>query len=197
MCITDEAVVANLVHVIRELVRLGTAMPIERQVGRHSRTTAICALARVERMHSRNREGEPRRPDAVGPGSRPRVDPAAFAQAVLLVTEAIPAGRVLSYGDIAELLGCGGPRQVGRALSHSTRHVPWWRVLPAGGAPAGGLAPRARPHYDDECTALTVPADPTGPHEYRVDMIRARWWPTDAEQMQLADLGAALRRGTP
>lgn len=115
----------------------------------------------------------------------------------MLVTEAIPAGRVLTYGDIAELLGCGGPRQVGRALSHSTRDAPWWRVLRAGGEPAGGLALRARFHYDDEGTALTVPADPTGPHEYRVDMVRARWWPTEAEHARMADLGAALRRGTP
>lgn len=40
-----------------------------------------------------------------------------FVEAVLSVVEAIPPGRVMAYGDIAEMLGAGGPRQVGRVLS--------------------------------------------------------------------------------
>ncbi|HEX5512473.1 MAG TPA: MGMT family protein, partial [Actinomycetales bacterium] len=37
-----------------------------------------------------------------------------FSEAVLDVVARIPPGRVLSYGDVAELLGHGGPRLVGR-----------------------------------------------------------------------------------
>lgn len=132
--------------------------------------------------------------------SSQRVDPDEYAEAVLTVAELIPAGRVLTYGDIAELLQCGGPRQVGRALSRSTRRVPWWRVLRAGGHPPRGLELRARSYYDDEGTALSLPTVPTAPthapwdaSDYRVDLARARWWPSDAEQSLVAELGASLR----
>ncbi len=40
-----------------------------------------------------------------------------YADRVLQVVEAIPPGRVMSYGDIAECLAAGGPRQVGRVLA--------------------------------------------------------------------------------
>jgi 6-O-methylguanine DNA methyltransferase, DNA binding domain len=40
-----------------------------------------------------------------------------FAAKVLDVAEAIPPGRVMSYRDIAEYLGEGGPRQVGRVMA--------------------------------------------------------------------------------
>jgi alkylated DNA nucleotide flippase Atl1 len=122
------------------------------------------------------------------------IDPRAYAAAVLTVAELIPAARVLTYGDIAELLGCGGPRQVGRALSRSTREVPWWRVLRAGGHPPRGFALQALPHYEDEGTVLSVrPGAAAG--EYRVDLRAARWWPSEEEQHGMAELGASLRHG--
>lgn len=129
-----------------------------------------------------------------GRASGARVDPDAYVDAVLAVTDLIPAGRVLTYGDVAELLECGGPRQVGRALSRSTRDVPWWRVLRSGGHPPRGLAARARPHYEDEGTALTVPSGPADREDYRVDLRCARWWPSEGEQAVVAGLGASLRR---
>ncbi|MEC5197976.1 alkylated DNA nucleotide flippase Atl1 [Arthrobacter sp. PL16] len=127
----------------------------------------------------------------------PRIASEAYARAVLDVTELIPEGRVLTYGDIAELLTCGGPRQVGRALSRASRDVPWWRVLRAGGHPARGLALHARPHYDDECTPLSVRPGTTDPEDFRVDLASARWWPSDADHAVLAALGASLRRAGP
>lgn len=51
----------------------------------------------------------------------------ALIENVLVVVEAIPPGRVLSYGDIAQLVGCG-PRQVGAILRDNGGGVPWWRV---------------------------------------------------------------------
>jgi alkylated DNA nucleotide flippase Atl1 len=119
-------------------------------------------------------------------------DPQAFTDAVLALTELIPAARVLTYGDVAELLGSGGPRQVGKVLSRSHGAVPWWRVLRSGGHPPRGLVARARPHYDDEGTALSVRAGTTDPSEYRVDILRARWVPSEAEHTRIEDLAAGL-----
>ena len=156
--------------------------------------------ARVERMDRRaggHLGGRGPLPgSAVEPGAdpAPRTDPGDYCDAVLAVTGLIPAGKVLTYGDIAELLDRGGPRQVGRALSRTTRDVPWWRVLRAGGHPPGGLAPRARAHYETEGTPLRVPQGSSDPGEYRVDLRAARWWPTAEEQAVLDDVGASLRR---
>ncbi|MDN4610994.1 MGMT family protein [Arthrobacter burdickii] len=131
---------------------------------------------------------------ALRPVRAPRIDPEAYAEAVLAVAELVPGGRVLTYGDVAELLECGGPRQVGRALSRSTRDVPWWRILRAGGHPPQGLALPARHRYDEEGTPLSLPSGSADSGDYRVDLSAARWWPAPEDQGRIADLGASLRR---
>jgi alkylated DNA nucleotide flippase Atl1 len=94
-----------------------------------------------------------------------------YAEAVLAVVESIPTGRVMSYGDIAEFLGAGGPRQVGSVLSRDGGAVPWWRVVHADGSAPPGKDLRAR----REWIAEAVPLRPNG----RVDMARARWAPAE------------------
>lgn len=89
-----------------------------------------------------------------------------FAQRVLDVVESIPRGRVMAYGDIAEFLGEGGPRQVGRVMSHWGGDVPWHRVVHADGKPA--------PCHDGEAVRL-LRADRTPMRGDRVDMRAARW----------------------
>lgn len=72
---------------------------------------------------------------------------------VLRCVEAVPPGRVVSYGDVAERLGMG-PRQVGSVMRHWGSNVAWWRVTNhAGDLPAPLLA-RARPHWDAEGIAV-------------------------------------------
>lgn len=61
-----------------------------------------------------------------------------YVEAVLAAVEQIPRGRVASYGDIAELVGRGGPRQVGRVMSTYGSAVCWWRVVRADGRPVAG-----------------------------------------------------------
>ena len=61
-----------------------------------------------------------------------------YSARVLDVVDAIPPGQVMSYGDIAEYLGAGGPRQVGRVLARYGGGAPWWRVIHADGTPAPG-----------------------------------------------------------
>jgi alkylated DNA nucleotide flippase Atl1 len=95
-----------------------------------------------------------------------------FASDVLDVVDAIPPGQVMSYGDIAEYLGRGGPRQVGRVMSTSGGAVPWWRVIHADGSVAAGHERAALRQYQREGTPLRAAADGGS---FRVDMRRARW----------------------
>jgi alkylated DNA nucleotide flippase Atl1 len=91
-----------------------------------------------------------------------------FDERVLAVVEAIPRGRVMSYGDIAEYVGEGGPRQVGRVMSFSGGSVPWWRVLRADGSPPAGLEA-------DALARLVKDGTPLRAGGARVDMKLARW----------------------
>jgi alkylated DNA nucleotide flippase Atl1 len=94
-----------------------------------------------------------------------------FADRVLDVVDAIPPGQVMSYGDIAEYLGQGGPRQVGRVMSLWGGGVAWWRVIHADGSFLPGHEREALAHYREEGTPLR-PAGPGGGQ--RVDMRKAR-----------------------
>jgi len=105
-----------------------------------------------------------------------------FAELVLELTERIPAGRVLTYGDVAEYLEQGGPRQVGRVMALYGGSVPWWRVVRADGALLPGHELRALGHYRDEGTPLREvrgrgPARGSAAAEHlpRLDLPRARW----------------------
>ncbi|KHL01666.1 MGMT family protein [Sinomonas humi] len=101
-----------------------------------------------------------------------------FVEAVLAVVELVPPGSVLAYGDVAELLGAGGPRQVGSVMSHFGAQVAWWRVIRANGGAPEGHEVEALGHYVEESTPLRGVAGRAG---WRVDMQRARWAPDDGE----------------
>ena len=94
-----------------------------------------------------------------------------FAEAVLDIVDQIPSGKVLAYADVAELLGHGGPRQVGSVMSRYGSSVTWWRVIRASGEAPQGLADEAAAQWRSEGTAMVAGAL-TG---RRVDMTRARW----------------------
>lgn len=93
-----------------------------------------------------------------------------YADRVLGIVERIPPGRVLTYGDVAEMAGEGGPRQVGRVLATWGGAVPWWRVVRADGTPVPALAERAYELLGGEGTPLWE-----GGTTPRVDMAAARW----------------------
>ncbi len=92
-----------------------------------------------------------------------------YVEAVLAVVERVPAGRVTTYGAIADHLGVSGPRLVGRILSLYGGPVPWWRVVRADGS--------LPPSHDEEARAAYLaegtPRRPSG----RVDMPAAFWPP--------------------
>ncbi|TDC23673.1 cysteine methyltransferase [Streptomyces sp. 8K308] len=94
-----------------------------------------------------------------------------YADRVLTVAEGIPPGHVLTYKDVADRVGEGGPRQVGRVMAVYGGAVPWWRVVRADGRPLPGHERRALEQYRVEGTPLRELADGT----QRIDMRRARW----------------------
>ncbi|MCP9944670.1 MGMT family protein [Streptomyces somaliensis] len=100
-----------------------------------------------------------------------------YAERVLEVAELIPPGRVMTYGDVAEWLGEGGPRQVGRVMALYGGAVPWWRVVRADGRLLPGHERRALGHYRAEATPLreAAPARGAAVPPPRLDMGRARW----------------------
>lgn len=95
-----------------------------------------------------------------------------FAAKVLDVAEAIPPGRVMSYGDIAEYLSEGGPRQVGRVMALWGGGVAWWRVIHADGSLLDGHEQAALARYGEEGTPMRPGVRGAAG---RVDMRRARW----------------------
>ncbi len=107
-----------------------------------------------------------------------------YVDAVLELVDLIPAGRVLAYGDVAELLGSGGPRQVGAVMSRSGSALAWWRVLKSTGEAPPGHECDALARYIDEGTPLSgryADFRRTGEGRWRVDLPAARWAPSTAE----------------
>jgi alkylated DNA nucleotide flippase Atl1 len=114
-------------------------------------------------------------PDRTGPvGPEPPELPD-YAERGLDAAERVPPGRVMTYGDIAEWLGEGGPRQVGRVMALYGGAVPWWREVRADGVLLPGHELRALEHYRAEGTPVReAPRDAQG-HVPRLDIRRARW----------------------
>lgn len=98
------------------------------------------------------------------------------------MVNAIPPGRVMTYGDIAQILTARaeevdrheayGPRMVGFVMSRFGSNMPWWRVIRTSGHPPRFHAEQARPHYEDEQTPLIETTE-----SYRIDLRRARHLP--------------------
>lgn len=97
--------------------------------------------------------------------------------ALYLTLHQVPQGKVVSYGQLAELAGLGrAARYVGRALSQlpDGTTLPWHRVLAAGGrislacGTVSGEEQRARLRAE----GVTI-------RNNRVDMQRHGWRPTE------------------
>ncbi|RRO15605.1 DNA methyltransferase [Saccharopolyspora rhizosphaerae] len=85
---------------------------------------------------------------------------------VRAVVASIPPGRVLSYGDVAELAGLRSPRLVGRIMSEDTADLPWHRVLRSNGTAAEHLRHRQ---------LELLRAEGVLAQDGRVSMRRYRW----------------------
>ena len=90
----------------------------------------------------------------------------ALALRILACVLAIPPGRVMTYGDVAEYVGSRAPRHVGRVLAHDGGTVPWHRVLRADGSCAAHLS--VEQHRRLRAEGVGFVGD-------RVDLARYRW----------------------
>ncbi len=107
---------------------------------------------------------------------------AEYVAAVLDVVAQIPAGRVMTYGLIAEVVADllaarggeprGGPRQVGAVMSRHGGATPWWRVVAADGRVPAHKAAEALAALRAEGAPLTSDDD-----DARVRVRVAVWWP--------------------
>lgn len=92
-----------------------------------------------------------------------------FSEQVYAIVAQIPCGRVISYGQIARLLGRPrGARQVGWVMRTCPEGLPWQRVVMADGSITGGTFAEMRRAILE---AEGVPFLPDG----RVDMAVCGW----------------------
>ncbi|QDZ14860.1 MGMT family protein [Humibacter ginsenosidimutans] len=116
------------------------------------------------------------------PGGRRPGPSEGFVEAVLEVVADIPSGHVMTYGQVAAVLGSRGARVVGQVMARYGDDVPWWRVIRASGAPPACHEGRALEHYLDEGTPLRGMSAERASREdaateYRIDLTAARWSP--------------------
>lgn len=91
------------------------------------------------------------------------------AEQVLRAVELVPPGRVVSYGDLAELVGIG-PRQVGAVMRAYGAGVTWWRVTNAAGDFTPQLLDQAAPHWAEEGIMLKPNRRGCRIADYRADL---------------------------
>jgi alkylated DNA nucleotide flippase Atl1 len=90
---------------------------------------------------------------------------------VLRAVEQVPRGRVVSYGDLAALVGIG-PRQVGTIMRLYGSNVTWWRVTSS----SGDLPPRLIDEVRERWAREGILLKPNGRGcriaEHRADLAR-------------------------
>lgn len=101
-----------------------------------------------------------------------RRPPADFVEAVLDIVASIPPGSVMTYGDVAAVLGSRAARAVGNVMALYGSDVPWWRVIRSSGLPPIGHEEQALSHYEAEATPLVTLRE-----GYRVNLRMARYFP--------------------
>lgn len=130
---------------------------------------------------------EPRETRASQPGPDPSPEPAsrseatAFDRRVRALVARIPPGRLVTYGQIAELIGAWGhARQVGWALRRLQLNtaIPWHRVVNARGCIS--MTPsREGSDWIQRQRLLEegIPVDPEG----RLPLRSHQWWPDPSD----------------
>ena len=99
--------------------------------------------------------------------------PEHYVETVLSLVEQIPRGRASTYGAIAEAVGRGGPRGVGRVMATYGGGVPWWRVVRADGSLPESHQGEALARYREEQTPLR--GSLADARSLRIDLRVAFW----------------------
>ena len=92
-----------------------------------------------------------------------------FYEDIYAVVKRVPYGKVISYGQIARLLGRPrAARAVGRAMRICPDGLPWQRVVMADGAVTGGVFAETRRAILESEGVMFLP-------DGRADMKRCGW----------------------
>lgn len=104
--------------------------------------------------------------------------PQTFYERVYDVVRRVPSGRVVTYGQVALLVGSpAAARATGYALHYlpDDSDVPWWRVVNA----SGGISLKGRGAQAELQKQVLeregIVFDAMG----RIDLRAFRWWPED------------------
>ena len=95
-------------------------------------------------------------------------DVSEFAERVLALVDRVPRGSVVTYGDVARMVGTRSPRSVGQVLARWGAEVSWWRVVRADGTPPPEHSAEAMPQLVRERVPLLAGGT-------AVDLAQARW----------------------
>lgn len=107
-----------------------------------------------------------------------------YNERVFEIVRRIPAGHVMTYGQLAEILGEGyTARTVGFVMNKADESVPWHRVINAQGACSTGrvLLPMNKQQRLLEAEGVEFNA------RERCDLGRYRWTPEEARDGDEAD----------
>jgi methylated-DNA-protein-cysteine methyltransferase-like protein len=85
----------------------------------------------------------------------------------------VPAGRVVSYGQVARIVGAATPRIVGFAMSRAPADVPWQRVVNS----RGEVSPRAAGDGERTQRAILESEGVEFDARGRIDLDRFGWLP--------------------
>lgn len=109
---------------------------------------------------------------------------AGYNERVFEIVRRIPAGRVMTYGQLAEILGENyTARTVGFAMHAAVESVPWHRVINAQGACSTGrvVLPANKQQRLLEAEGVEFDA------RERCDLGRYRWTPEEARDNNSSD----------
>jgi methylated-DNA-protein-cysteine methyltransferase-like protein len=140
-------------------------------------------------MANTDRRGGAGRANPVREDERELIAQPGYNERVYEIVRRIPTGRVMTYGQIADLLGEGyTPRTVGFVMHAAPEDVPWQRVINAQGACSTQRL--MLPHNIQQRLLETegITFDTKG----RCDLKRYRWTPDDASPGTDEDAQASL-----
>jgi len=112
-----------------------------------------------------------------------------YNERVYEIVRQIPTGRVMTYGQIADILGEGyTPRTVGFVMHAAPDGVPWHRVINSQGAVSTGRVLLPHNVQQSLLEAEGVAFDARG----RCDLQRYRWSPAGTDEDDQRDAQTSL-----
>jgi methylated-DNA-protein-cysteine methyltransferase-like protein len=120
------------------------------------------------------------------------VNDTAYRECVYEIVREIPNGKVMTYGQIAAILGDGyTARTVGYVMHGAGEDVPWQRVINSQGKCSTGRLTIPLNLQQELLKAEGVEFNKSG----RCDLVKCQWWPegsepNDDDQISLFDAEA-------